>query len=99
MGKTLSGTDREAALKALPGWNETAGRDAITREYKFKDFTQAFDWMSKVARVADEMDHHPEWFNVYNKVEVTLSTHDAGGLTERDTALAKKMDEFAGSAA
>jgi 4a-hydroxytetrahydrobiopterin dehydratase len=55
--------------------------------------------MSKVAKVADEMDHHPEWFNVYNKVEVTLSTHDAGGLTERDTALAKKMDELAGSAA
>lgn len=99
MAETLKGAEREAALKALPGWSETQGRDAITRTYRFKDFAEAFDWMSRVAKVADEMDHHPEWFNVYSKVEVTLSTHDAGGLTERDTKLAKAMDELAGDAA
>lgn len=99
MSKTLTGADRDAALKALPAWRAVDGRDAITREFKFKDFETAFAWMSKVAEAAEEMDHHPEWFNVYNKVQVTLSTHDAGGLTEKDTKLAKRMDALAGDAA
>lgn len=99
MAEKLSGAEREAALKALPGWSEAEGRDAITRKYRFGDFNDAFNWMAKVAEAAEEMDHHPEWFNVYNRVEVTLSTHDAGGLTGLDTALAKRMDELAGDAA
>jgi 4a-hydroxytetrahydrobiopterin dehydratase len=71
------------------------GRDAITRKFVFADFNQAFGFMTRVALVAEKMDHHPEWFNVYKTVEVTLSTHDAGGLTDRDVALAKTMDGFA----
>ncbi len=71
------------------------GRDAITRKFVFKDFNQAFGFMTRAALTAEKMDHHPEWFNVYKTVEVTLSTHDAGGLTEKDIALAKAMDSFA----
>lgn len=94
MAQKLEGGARDKALGQLDGWKETEGRDAISKSYKFDDFAQAFGWMARVASIADEMDHHPEWFNVYNKVEVTLSTHDAGGLTERDIRLAKKMDEL-----
>lgn len=94
MAQKLEGTPRLEALEQLDGWKEADGRDAISKTYKFADFEEAFDWMARVAKVAEEMDHHPEWFNVYNKVEVTLSTHDAGGLTERDIRLAKKMDEL-----
>lgn len=95
MADKLEGEARANALAELEGWSEVEGRDAITKTYKFDDFEQAFGWMAKVADVAEEMNHHPEWFNVWNKVEVTLSTHDAGGLTELDTKLAAKMDQLA----
>jgi 4a-hydroxytetrahydrobiopterin dehydratase len=81
-----------AALGQLPGWSAAEGRDAITRAYRFASFSAAFGWMARVALAAERLDHHPEWFNVYNKVEVTLATHDAGGVTELDVALAKLMD-------
>lgn len=83
------------AVKQLTGWKAVAGRDAISKEFKFADFSAAFGFMARVALKAEAMDHHPEWFNVYNKVEVTLSTHDADGVTELDLALAKFMDEIA----
>jgi len=84
-----------AALAGLSGWAEVSGRDAISKSYKFADFNAAFGFMTRVALKADRMDHHPEWFNVYNKVDVTLSTHDAGGVTDKDVDLAKFMDEAA----
>lgn len=92
MAEKLTGEAREKALAVLPEWSETDGRDAITRKFQFADFNDAFNWMARVAQAAEEMDHHPEWFNVWNKVEVTLSTHSAGGLTGLDITLAKKMD-------
>ena len=79
------------------GWSEVAGRDAISRKFVFKDFNQAFGFMTRAALVAEKMDHHPEWFNVYKTVEVTLSTHDAGGVTELDVKLAAEMNELAGA--
>jgi 4a-hydroxytetrahydrobiopterin dehydratase len=86
------------ALKGLPGWAAVqGGRDAIQRTYRFKDFNAAFGFMTRVALKADKLDHHPEWFNVYNRVEVTLATHDAGGVTELDVALARFMDQAAGA--
>ena len=91
----LEGAARNAALAALPEWREVDGRDAIARKFVFKDFNQAFGFMTRVALVAEKMDHHPEWFNVYKTVEVTLSTHDAGGVTDKDIALAKAMESFA----
>jgi 4a-hydroxytetrahydrobiopterin dehydratase len=93
----LIGEARKTALAELKDWREVQGRDAIAKTYVFKDFNQAFGFMSRAALVAEKMDHHPEWFNVYKTVEVTLSTHDAGGVTEKDLALAKAMDSFAGS--
>jgi 4a-hydroxytetrahydrobiopterin dehydratase len=88
----------EAALRELPGWARGDGRDAITRSFRFPSFSAAFGWMTRVALAAESLDHHPEWFNVYNKVDVTLSTHDAGGVTALDVRLAKIMDEtFAAS--
>jgi 4a-hydroxytetrahydrobiopterin dehydratase len=90
----LEGAARKAALASLTGWAEVQGRDAIARKFVFKDFNQAFGFMTRAALVAEKMDHHPEWFNVYKTVEVTLSTHDAGGLTDKDVALAKAMDAF-----
>ena len=95
MSSKLTGDARKSALAGLKGWSETSGRDAITKKFVFKDFNQAFGFMTRVALVAEKMDHHPEWFNVYRTVEVTLSTHDAGGVTEKDIALAKAMDSFA----
>lgn len=84
------------ALKALPGWTAAdGGRDAIQRSFRFKDFNAAFGFMSRVALTAEKLDHHPEWFNVYNRVDVTLATHDADGVTELDVRLAKFMDETA----
>ncbi len=83
------------ALKTLPCWRAVDGRDAITKEFKFADFNAAFGFMARAALHAEKHDHHPEWFNVYNKVEVTLSTHDAGGVTALDVALAAFMDEAA----
>ena len=86
----------EAALAKLPGWSKVEGeRDAIQRTFKFKDFNAAFGFMTRVALKADQLDHHPEWFNVYNRVEVTLATHDADGVTELDVTLASFMDEAA----
>lgn len=84
-----------AALAQLPGWRAVEGRDAIAREFRFADFNAAFGFMSRVALHAEKHDHHPEWFNVYNRVEVTLATHDAGGVTEKDLVLARFMDEVA----
>ena len=92
----LSGEARKAALAKLSGWSEAAGRDAITKKFVFKDFNAAFGFMARAALVAEKMDHHPQWFNVYKTVEVTLSTHDAGGLTELDVQLASAMDRIAG---
>jgi len=86
----------QAAIAQLTGWAATPGRDAITRTYKFADFNAAFAFMTRVALKADMMDHHPEWSNVYNKVEVVLTTHDANGVTAKDVELAKFMDEAAG---
>eukprot|EP00008_Paramoeba_atlantica_P015715 CAMPEP_0201479288 /NCGR_PEP_ID=MMETSP0151_2-20130828/3994_1 /ASSEMBLY_ACC=CAM_ASM_000257 /TAXON_ID=200890 /ORGANISM="Paramoeba atlantica, Strain 621/1 / CCAP 1560/9" /LENGTH=99 /DNA_ID=CAMNT_0047860697 /DNA_START=23 /DNA_END=322 /DNA_ORIENTATION=- len=86
--------ERTNALKEIPQWKEVEGRDAIFRKFEFKDFDQAWIWMSKVAKVAAEEDHHPEWFNVYNRVEVTLSTHVYNGLSSRDLKLAKACDRF-----
>ena len=86
---------RAAELMNLEGWDEVEGRDAITKTFTFKDFNQAFGFMTRVALKAERMDHHPEWFNVYNRVDVTLSTHDAGGLTMRDIKLAHFIDKAA----
>lgn len=91
----LAGAARARALHELEGWGEAKGRDAITKTFQFKSFNQAFGFMSRVALLAEKMDHHPEWTNVYGRVEVTLSTHSAGGLTEKDVALARKMNDFA----
>jgi 4a-hydroxytetrahydrobiopterin dehydratase len=88
----------EAALKQLNGWTAADGRDALTKTYRFDDFNAAFGWMSRVALAAEKLDHHPEWFNVYSRVEVLLATHDADGVTELDVALAKFMDEAAAGA-
>lgn len=85
-----------AAIGQLKGWIETPGRDAISKMYKFADFNTAFGFMTRVALKADRMDHHPEWSNVYNKVEVVLTTHDAGGVTDKDVELAAFMDAAAG---
>ena len=91
----LEGTARKNALAALKDWREVDGRDAIAKKFVFKDFNQAFGFMTRAALVAEKMDHHPEWFNVYRTVEVTLSTHDAAGVTEKDIALAQAMESFA----
>ncbi len=83
------------ALKRLSGWSAAEGRDAISKSYKFADFKAAFAFMTRAAFKAEQMDHHPEWFNVYNRVDVTLSTHDAGGVTALDVELAKFLDQIA----
>lgn len=83
------------ALQRLEGWRAADGRDAIEKEFRFRDFNAAFGFMSRVALHAERNDHHPEWSNVYNRVEITLATHDAGGVTDKDVALAHFMDEAA----
>lgn len=85
-----------AALAQLQGWTAADGKDAIEKTYRFADFNAAFGFMTRVAIEADKRDHHPEWFNVYNRVEVTLTTHDCDGVSERDVQLAKFMDAIAG---
>jgi 4a-hydroxytetrahydrobiopterin dehydratase len=95
MTTKLSGGARKTALGKLSGWSEVSGRDAITRKFVFKDFNQAFGFLTRAALIAEKMDHHPEWFNVYKNVEVTLSTHDAGGVTDLDVKLAEAMDKIA----
>jgi 4a-hydroxytetrahydrobiopterin dehydratase len=96
MAQKLTAESRKSALARLSGWSEVSGRDAIAKTYTFKDFNEAFGFMARVALVAEKMDHHPEWSNVYKTVNVTLSTHDAGGLTELDVKLAEAMDKIAG---
>lgn len=99
MSGTISGTARQQALAGLSGWREVEGRDAIAKRFEFADFNAAFGWMARVALVAEKMDHHPEWTNVYRHVDVILASHDAGGVTDRDIALAKEMDRLAGDTA
>jgi 4a-hydroxytetrahydrobiopterin dehydratase len=96
MAERLSTEARAAALAELGGWGAVDGRDAIAKTFQFKTFNQAFGFMTRVALRAERLNHHPEWLNVYNRVEVTLSTHDAGGLTELDTKLAAFMNKVAG---
>lgn len=93
----LTEEQRKEQLKPLldAGWTMVKDRDAIYKEYLFKNFNEAFGFMTRVALLADKMDHHPEWFNVYNKVQVTLATHDCSGLSERDVKLAKFLEEVA----
>jgi 4a-hydroxytetrahydrobiopterin dehydratase len=93
--KKLEGTARVTALSLLDGWTQVPGRDAIRKSFKLADFNRAFAFMTRVALKAEQLDHHPEWSNVYNRVEITLSTHDAGGVTELDVALARFIDEAA----
>jgi len=95
MVEKLAGAARVAALAEIKGWREVPGRDAIARSFTFKDFNEAFAFMTRVALRAEKMDHHPEWFNVYNRVDVTLATHECGGLSERDVKLAKYIDKLA----
>jgi 4a-hydroxytetrahydrobiopterin dehydratase len=85
----------KGALKRLPDWELAKDREAITRKFQFVDFDAAFAFMTRCALLASKMDHHPEWFNVYNKVDVTLATHDAGGVTQKDIDLAAAMDGYA----
>jgi 4a-hydroxytetrahydrobiopterin dehydratase len=96
MAQKLTADARKSALAKLTGWSEVPGRDSIAKKFVFKDFSEAFGFMARAALVAEKMDHHPEWFNVYKTVEVTLSTHDAGGLTELDVRLAEAMNKLAG---
>jgi len=97
MAQKLTGEARKSALAKLSGWSEVSGRDAIGKKFVFKDFNAAFGFMTRAALIAEKLDHHPEWFNVYKTVEVTLSTHDAGGVTELDVKLAQEMDRVASS--
>lgn len=94
MDRTKIGAD--AALARLPEWRKVDGRDAISKSFRFGDFKHAFAFMTQVALKAEQMDHHPEWFNVYNRVDVTLATHDADGVTALDVALAQYCDEIGG---
>lgn len=91
----LTDAERDAALASLPGWILREDGLAIIKTFRFADFAEAFAFMTRVAIVAEKADHHPEWFNVYNRVEVTLTTHDANGLSKRDVALAQEMEKFA----
>lgn len=93
--RVLTDDERRELLAPLTGWTMVEGRDAIRKTFTFNDFVDAFGWMARVALVAERLDHHPEWFNVYRRVDVTLSTHDAGGVTRRDVALAQAMDRLA----
>jgi 4a-hydroxytetrahydrobiopterin dehydratase len=95
VSERLSTEARKSALKGLPGWKEVVGREAIERTFVFRDFNEAFGFMSRAALVAEKNDHHPEWRNVYKTVEVVLATHDANGVTARDVELAKAMNAIA----
>ncbi len=96
MAQKLTAEARKTALAKLGGWAEVSGRDAIAKKFTFKNFNEAFGFMTRAALVAEKMDHHPEWFNVYKTIEVTLSTHDAGGVTELDIKLAEAMEKILG---
>ena len=89
----LKPQQRSECLAQLKGWQDVAGRDAISKQFKFADFNAAFAFMTRVALMAEKMNHHPEWFNVYNRVDVTLTTHDADGVSERDIKLAQFCDQ------
>ena len=90
----LSDADADAAIARLPGWSRLEMRSAITKSFQFRDFSQAWGFMARVALAAERMDHHPEWSNVWNRVDITLSTHDAGGLSERDIRLAAAIEDL-----
>jgi 4a-hydroxytetrahydrobiopterin dehydratase len=92
LSKKLDGAARASALNGLQGWREDPARDAIVKTFVFRDFVEAFGFMTQAALVAERMDHHPEWSNVYKTVNVLLTTHDAGGLTMKDIELARAMD-------
>lgn len=92
MAEKLSATSRDAALAKLTSWSYDTAADAITREFRFEDFSATFAFMTRVALAAEKAGHHPEWFNVYNRVRITLSTHDAGGLSRKDIELAERID-------
>lgn len=94
MAARLNDEERRKALTELDGWTETPGRDAITKDFKFRNFSEAFGFMTRVALIAEKIDHHPEWSNVYNRVSVTLTTHDADGLTALDIKLAHAMEKL-----
>ncbi|MDO8290904.1 MAG: 4a-hydroxytetrahydrobiopterin dehydratase [Parvibaculum sp.] len=94
----MSNAEVDKALASLKGWEKVRGRSAIEKTFTFKDFSEAFGWMSRIALAAEKADHHPEWFNVYKTVIVQLTTHDAKGVSERDIAMAKLMDRLAGKA-
>jgi len=96
MPQKLDDAARKGLAARLPGWLPAVGRDAIQKTFKFEDFSEAFGFMTRAALVAEKMDHHPEWTNVWNRVDVTLATHSAGGLTELDVKLAEAMDKIAG---
>ena len=98
MAPRLTDAERTSGLAKLPGWAMVAGREAINRRFVFKDFSEAFGFMTRTALVAERLNHHPEWCNVWNRVEVTLATHDAGGLTRLDLELAAAMDQLAAGA-
>jgi 4a-hydroxytetrahydrobiopterin dehydratase len=91
----LTGEARRTALRELHGWTEVEDRDAIRKTFHFADFNEAFGFMTRVAIMAEKLNHHPEWFNVYNRVEVILTSHDVEGLTKRDATLAHAIDEIA----
>jgi 4a-hydroxytetrahydrobiopterin dehydratase len=92
MIEPLSDAERADALDGLPDWDLDDGRDAITRSFKFKNFSEAFAFMTRVALLAEKADHHPEWSNIWNRVDILLTTHDAGGLSTRDIAMAQAID-------
>ncbi|MEO6396586.1 MAG: 4a-hydroxytetrahydrobiopterin dehydratase [Devosia sp.] len=96
MAGKLTAKDRDAGLRALKGWLYDEKGDAISRDFKFKDFSEAFAFMTRVALLAQTAGHHPEWSNVYNKVSITLTTHDAGGMTDKDVDLARAIDGLIG---
>lgn len=96
MTEKLTPAERDKALAQLTGWSGVENRDAISKTFKFADFSEAFAFMTRAAIMAEKMDHHPEWFNVYNRVDVTLTTHDAGGVSQKDIDLARYMDTASG---
>lgn len=93
MAENLSESELDQALNELEGWAKVPEREAIAKEFKFKNFNQAFGFMTRAAMICEQLDHHPEWFNVYNKVQVTLTTHSTGGISELDIKLARAMDQ------
>ena len=98
MVEKLSAKEKTAALAKLKGWQKVKGREAIAKQFMFADFNATFAWMSRIAMMAEKMDHHPEWDNVYKTVTVVLITHDAGGVSDLDITMAKFMDKTAGAA-